>query len=65
VNGHHLHVKIDEQICQGTGYCARVAPLVFEAGDPVGRVLNRHPDDDQMALVEEAATLCPIRAITY
>ena len=60
-----LHVRIDAQICQGTGYCARVAPSVFEAGDRTGRVVEPHPDDDLADLIEEAATLCPTRAISY
>lgn len=60
-----LHVRIDAKICQGTGYCARVAPAVFEVGEEVGLVIDAHPAPDQEALIEEAATLCPTRAITY
>lgn len=60
-----LHVRIDAQICQGTGYCVRVAPAVFELGEEVGLVRDQHPPSDQQPLLEEAATLCPTRAITY
>jgi ferredoxin len=60
-----LHVKIDETICQGTGYCARLVPHVFAVGDNSGVVINPHPDAAQQELLEEAATLCPTRAITY
>ena len=60
-----LHVRIDAKICQGTGYCVRVAPAVFDLGEEVGAVLDQHPADDQQPLLEEAATLCPTRAITY
>ncbi len=60
-----LHVKIDDKICQGTGYCARLAPAVFAEGDLTGVVIDAHPPADQEELLEEAATLCPTRAITY
>jgi ferredoxin len=52
-------------ICQGTGYCARLVPHVFAVGDNSGVVINPHPDAAQQELLEEAATLCPTRAITY
>ena len=62
----NLHVKIDTLICQGTGYCERIDPTVFAVGEnKIGRVLNPHPDDDREAVLEEAATLCPTRAISY
>lgn len=61
-----LHVRVDTLICQGTGYCARIAPAVFEVGpERVARVLDPHPPPDQEELMEEASTLCPTRAITY
>ena len=65
MSGPVLNVRIDTKICQGTGYCARLAPAIFEVGDEVGRVIDASPDADHEALVEEAATLCPTRAITY
>ena len=61
-----LHVKVDPLICQGTGYCVRLAPDVFEVReDKVAHVIEPHPAADRAALMEEAATLCPTRAITY
>ena len=60
-----LHVKIDAKICQGTGYCQRLAPAVFVVGDEVGVVIDPHPGDEHHDLLEEVATLCPTRAITY
>lgn len=61
-----LHVSVDHQMCQGVGYCERVAPAVLELGDD-GRshVLEVHPPESERAVVEEAATLCPSRAIRY
>lgn len=61
-----LHVRVDPLICQGTGYCARLAADVFALGDDdKAHVLQPHPTPDREALMEEAATLCPTRAITY
>jgi ferredoxin len=65
VSGPGLNVRIDELVCQGTAYCVRVAPKVFQVDDELGRVIDPHPADDQEDLVVEAATLCPSRAITY
>ena len=60
-----LYVKIDDKICQGTGYCVRLAPHVFDVQGGLGMVIDRHPPGEQEALLEEVATLCPTRAITY
>lgn len=63
--GERLHVRIDAKICQGTGYCERVAPAVFALQGRQGVVIDQHPEPDRRGLLEEAATLCPTRAITY
>ncbi len=61
-----LHVKVDPVLCQGTGYCVRLAPDVFELGeDQIAQVLTAYPDDDRAEVMEEAAILCPTRAITH
>ena len=61
-----LHVTVDHQQCQGVGYCERIAPHVFQLGDDdLSHVIDSHPPDDERAAVEEAATLCPSRAIRY
>jgi len=61
-----FHVKIDTLICEGTGYCVRVEPEIFGIGsDGLGEVLVDRPDSNYAEALEEAATLCPTRAITY
>ncbi|MCY3962124.1 MAG: ferredoxin [bacterium] len=61
-----LHVTVDHQQCQGAGYCERVAPLVFRLGDDtLSHVIDSHPPESERDAVEEAATLCPSRAIRY
>ena len=66
MSGPELHVQVDPMICQGTGYCERLAPDVFEVGDDnKAHILQPHPEPGHQELMEEAATLCPTRAITY
>ena len=61
-----LHVKIDKLICQGTGYCVRLEPEIFAIGaDDLVEVLVGKPDAKYADVLEEAAVLCPTRAITY
>ncbi len=61
-----LHVNIDKLICQGTGYCVRLEPEIFGIGsDDLGEVLIERPDAEYADVLEEAAVLCPTRAITY
>ncbi len=61
-----LHVTVDHQQCQGVGYCERVAPEVFRLGDDaLSHVIDPHPPESERDAVEEAATLCPSRAIRY
>ena len=61
-----LHVTVDHQQCQGVGYCERVAPRVFRLGDDeLSHVIDSHPPESERGVVEEAATLCPSRAIRY
>ena len=66
MDAERLHVTVDHQQCQGVGYCERVAPQVFRLGDDaVSHVIDSHPPESERAAVEEAATLCPSRAIRY
>jgi ferredoxin len=66
MSGKHLHVVVDPLICQGTGYCVRLAPDIFAIGDDAkANVLEPHPAAEREELMEEAATLCPTRAITF
>lgn len=61
-----LHVTVDHLQCQGVGYCERVAPRVFRLGDDLqSHVIDSHPPESEREVVEEAATLCPSRAIRY
>lgn len=65
MSGTELHVKIDGQLCQGTSYCVRLASTVFALEGQMGVVIDSHPPAELEEILEEAATLCPTRAITY
>ena len=61
-----FNLRIDQEICQGTGYCVRVAPELFvlDTSDHA-KVIVVDPTQDFENQIIEAATLCPTRAITY
>lgn len=56
-------IHVDERVCQGTGYCERIAPEIFRVVDGIAQVIST-PGPDQNDAVEEAERLCPSRAIT-
>lgn len=58
-------VIVDRDVCQNHGQCVFAAPQVFEL-DEEGEllVLDDEPDDSLRDLVEEAADVCPVQAIT-
>jgi len=61
-----LEVSVDERACALQGYCARIAPDVFEVTDGAPAAHVRRPvvdGADDEALVEEAEATCPTRAI--
>ena len=59
-----MDAAIDGALCQRIGYCARVAPEVFEmADDGPTRVRAVPIEGDLRDAVREAEALCPARAI--
>jgi ferredoxin len=58
-----VKVSIDTTACQGTGYCARLAPDVFEVVDSVAVVKVAVIAPELEKIVYEAEVLCPARAI--
>ncbi len=57
-------VEIDREACEGSRYCEQVAPALFRVGDDEkAEVLVAEVSDDQLALLEEAESLCPTFAI--
>ena len=58
-----MKVSIDTAACQGTGYCARIAPEVFEVVDSVAVIKVAVVAPEFEKIVYEAEVLCPARAI--
>lgn len=58
-----MKVSIDSTACQGTGYCARIAPDIFEVVDSVAVIKVAVVAAELETLVGEAEVLCPARAI--
>ena len=58
-------VRVDPDLCIGTGDCVRIAPRAFRI-DPATAVSVAQPGAaaTDRALLEEAAFTCPTRAIT-
>jgi len=59
-----MFVRVDEQLCQGTGYCVRLAPSVFRLEGGVARVLVADPGPELAERLEEAESVCPSGAIS-
>ena len=58
-----MKVSIDTAACQGTGYCARIAPDVFEVVDSVAVIKVAVVTPEFEKIVYEAELLCPAQAI--
>lgn len=60
-----MHVQVDDNLCQGYGVCAQIAPEIFELDDdgyavvPAGTPVPEGMEEK----VREAATACPAVAI--
>ena len=57
-----LTVRVDRDLCEQSGRCARQAPEVFELDDEL-RILVEHPTEDQREAVEVAVDKCPRMAL--
>ena len=61
-----FNLRINREICQGTGYCVRISPELFKLEDSMqAKVLITEPPAEFEEEILEASTLCPTRAITY
>ena len=58
-----MKVSIDASACQGTGYCARLAPEIFEVADSVAVIKVAVVAPELEKIVYEAELLCPAQAI--
>ena len=59
-----MRVTVDWQLCESNGFCAEVAPQVFDLRDDDNLyVLVEEPDAGQLPQVEEAVRRCPRQAL--
>jgi ferredoxin len=58
-------VKVDNELCVGTGICEATAPDLFEIGDDgISHVLKDEVPAELVAAAREAAENCPTRALS-
>lgn len=58
-----MRLRIDQEVCGGTGACVRFLPQVFDQDeDGLGVVVD--PSAASEAQIEEAIVSCPTGAIT-
>lgn len=59
-----VRIQVDAARCEGTGFCARVAPHLFVVA-PAGtsQVLVEYAPETELEVLQEAEELCPTRAI--
>ena len=58
-----LKIVVNEEECIGDGLCAQEAPGTFEMNDDDKAVVLNPPTDDEETIIE-AASSCPVDAIT-
>ena len=59
-----MRVVVDPDKCADHGQCVFAAPQVFRLEDHGKLVYESLPDESLRDLVEEAADVCPLQAIT-
>lgn len=62
--GNLMKVSVDPARCGRTGYCVKIAPMVFLLpSDGPTRVIDETPNVEFAEIVREAEALCPTKAI--
>lgn len=61
-----MRIVADTGKCVGAGQCVRVAPELFDQDEDAGTVvvLDAEPDGVLLSAADEAADLCPVRALS-
>ena len=60
-----MRVLVDRTLCETHAQCVFAAPDVFELDDDDELNYDPAPDDSRRSAVEQAAQMCPVRAITF
>lgn len=64
MKGPMMHVHVDRDRCEIHAQCVFAAPEVFALDDDDELTYDATPPETHRAAVEEAARICPVRAIT-
>ncbi|MBI4940673.1 MAG: ferredoxin [Actinobacteria bacterium] len=59
-----MKIVVDMDLCADHGQCVYAAPDVFQLDDNGKLVYKAEADESQRDLVEEAADVCPMQAIS-
>ncbi|UKY51966.1 ferredoxin [Streptomyces inhibens] len=59
-----MKITVDDELCDGLGQCALVAPEVFALDDDERLVVAPEPARELAGKVAAAARACPVRAIS-
>ena len=58
-----LTIRIDREMCIGSGNCTKVAPEVFKLDDEVTAAFEEPIGDVESDRVVEACSVCPVGAL--
>ena len=58
-----MKVYVDKEACTGCGLCASTCPEVFEMDENLAVARQKNVNDQNKALVKQAAQDCPLEAI--
>ncbi len=58
------NIKLDRELCQGTGYCEQLAPSLFKLdGEGLSTVTGAITSAAEIDVARQAEDICPTRAI--
>lgn len=59
-----MKVKVDENLCVGTGNCEASCPRIFKVVDGISRVQSDRVPEEEEGCAKEAVGGCPMGAIS-
>lgn len=60
-----MKAQVDRDLCIGCSLCAEICPAVFQmGGDMIAKVIVDEVPREVLAQAEDAASSCPVNAIT-
>jgi ferredoxin len=56
-------IRVDRELCMGSGACTILAPATFDVGDDA-KVVVVHPGGDDLSAIRNAVAACPTGALS-